>query len=95
MENSKFCHAVAIMMTKSIGKPSGRIISCLIRFFRYLIRIFTRAIMQIKGGDPIYQMITPLRLTMHLTQIPGMPESILAAAEEPLEDGVAFKDLEW
>lgn len=33
--------------------------------------------------------------TMHLTQIPGMPESILAAAEDPLEDGVAFKDLEW
>ena len=33
--------------------------------------------------------------TMHLMNIPGMEQSILDAAEEPLEDGVALDDVEW
>ena len=33
--------------------------------------------------------------TMHLMNIPGMAQSILDAAEEPLEDGVALDDVEW
>lgn len=32
--------------------------------------------------------------TMFLTQIPGMAESILAAAEEPLGDGVTLDAVE-
>lgn len=33
--------------------------------------------------------------TMHLTTIPGMAESILRAADEPLEDGIPLDEVEW
>ena len=33
--------------------------------------------------------------TLYLSGIPGMVESIQTAASEPIEDCVAFEDLEW
>ena len=33
--------------------------------------------------------------TLYLNRIPGLADSILAAAKEPLEDGTALEDLEW
>lgn len=33
--------------------------------------------------------------TLYLSSIPGMVESILAAAAEPLEEGVSMEDINW
>jgi PHD/YefM family antitoxin component YafN of YafNO toxin-antitoxin module len=33
--------------------------------------------------------------TLYLHALPGMAESILAAREEPLEDGIDLDDFDW
>lgn len=33
--------------------------------------------------------------TLYLSQIPGLVDSIQAAAAEPLEDGTTIEDLDW
>jgi len=33
--------------------------------------------------------------TLHLNQVPGLVDSIHAAAAEPLEQGTVLKDLDW
>ena len=51
-----------------------------------------------RGGDFVVLAAedwSAIEETLYLNRVPGLVESLRSAAEEPLEDGTQFKDLEW